>query len=97
MTGHGKDKRELRIGHKPSATTNELSLGKNQQIRRLAIILNAGGYNHINPRLVASWNRRSTHARHENIATQLEGQRELRRKNSKGLGLHWFYISNTQT
>ena len=96
MTSHEKDKRELRTGRKPSATTSELSLGKNPQLQRLALRLNTGGYNHINPRLEASWNRRSTHDRHENIAEQPEGQRELQRKNSKGLGLHWFYISNTQ-
>ena len=77
MTGHGKDKRELRTGCIPSAATSELSLGKNPQLRRLAIRLNAGGYNHINPRLGASWNRRSTHGHHENIAEQPEGQREL--------------------
>ena len=88
MTGHGKDKRKLQTGHKPSATNNELSLGKNPQLRRLAIRLKTGGYNHINPRLGASWNRRSTHNLHETLAKQREGQREPRRKNSKGLGLH---------
>ena len=62
-----KYKRELQTGRKPSATTSELSLGKNQQLRRIAIRLNVGGYNHINLRLRARWNRRSTHGLHENL------------------------------
>ena len=32
VTGHGKDKEELQTGHKESALTNELSLGKNPQL-----------------------------------------------------------------
>ena len=53
-------------------------------------------YSNINLRLGASWNRKNTHGRHENLAEQPEGQRELWRENDKGLGLQWFYISNTR-
>ena len=66
------------------------------QRRRLATRLISRNYNTINPGIGANWNKNNTHGRHENIAEQPEGQHELQRKNRKGLGLHWFYISNTQ-
>ena len=42
----------------------------------------------------ARWSRENTHGGHE-TCRQPEDQRELRRKNNKGLGLHRLYISNT--
>ena len=66
------------------------------QRRRIAIRPSSRNYSIINPGIGANWNKNNTHGRHENLEEQLEGQHELRRKNSKGLGLHWFYISNTQ-
>ena len=71
------------------------SLEKPQR-RRIATRPSSRNYNTINPGVGENWNKNNTHGHHENLAEQAEGPHELRRKNSKGLGLQWFYISNTR-
>ena len=88
MIGHGKDKRELRTGPKPSATKpKKLLQNKNPQLCIFASRLSSRNYSMIYLGIETNWNKNIAHSCHENLVEHPEGQRKLWRENDKVLGL----------